>query len=64
MGGGGWRGGVKRGGRLGFVRTIGGRGVDEGGGGVGNTLGSEAGKKGLYVVRIRDSESAVETVVR
>jgi hypothetical protein len=64
LGGGGWRGGVKRCGGLGFTRPIRGRSIDKGGRGVGNTMGSEAGKKGLYVVRIRDSESAVETVVR
>ena len=63
MGGGGWRGGIKRCGGLGFTRPIRGRSVYKGGGGVGNTKGSEAGKKGLDVVRIRDSESAVETVV-
>ena len=49
---------------LGFTRPIRGRSVYEGGGGVGNTKGSEAGKKGLDIVRIRDSESAVETIVR
>ncbi len=63
MGGGSWRGGVKRGRRLGFARTIGRRGVDEGGGGVGNTIGSEAGKQGGDVPGIRDSEGAIKTVV-
>ena len=61
---GGWRRGVKRCGGLGFTRPIRGRSVYTGGGGVGNTKGSEAGKKGLDVVRIRDSESAVKTVMR
>ena len=64
LGGGGWRGGVNRCGRLGFTGPIRGRSVDKGGGGVGNTMGSEAGKKGLDIVRIRDSESAVKTVMR
>ncbi len=63
MGGGGWGGGAKRGRRLGFARTIRRRGVDERGGGVGNTMGSEAGKQSGDVFRIRDSESAVKTVV-
>ena len=45
------------------MRTIGGRGVDEGGGGVGNTMGSEAGKKGGDVPGIRNSEGASKTVV-
>jgi hypothetical protein len=40
------------------------RSVNEGGGGVGNTMGSEAGKKGLNIGRIRDSESAVKAVMR
>jgi hypothetical protein len=31
---------------------------------VGNTMGPEAGEKGLDIVGIRDSESAVKTVMR
>ncbi len=58
--GGGWKGGVKRCGGLGFTRPIRGRSEDKGGGGVGNTMGSEAGKKGRNVVKIRDGESAVK----
>jgi hypothetical protein len=63
LGEGGWRGGVKRGRRLGFGRVVGGRGVDEGGRSVDNTKGSEAGKQGGDVAGVRDSEGAVSTVV-
>ncbi len=63
LGGGGWRGGVKRCGGLGFERPIRGRSVDKGGGGVGHIMGSEAFKEGGDVIRIIDGESAVETVM-
>ena len=51
------------GGGLGLARPVRRRSVYEGGGGVGKTMGSEAGEKGGNVIGIRNGESVVKTVV-
>ncbi len=54
---------VEGGWRLWCSKAVGGRGVDRGGGSVGNAGRTEAGKESGYVSRIRDGEGAGRAVV-